>query len=129
MNILKDNEFKKHLKTCNFKNKVKKILGIEEDMEEEKILVLLETIVSENSRLEDIEDRKVQVDYERVFNKGVKSVEDKIKVKIEEIDKEIEVKREIARNPMDRVSGRLLTDSIVELEKTKKVLQSLLEKE
>ena len=98
-------------------------------MEEEKILVLLETIVSENSRLEDIEDRKVQVDYERVFNKGVKSVEDKIKVKIEEIDKEIEVKREIARNPMDRVSGRLLTDSIVELEKTKKVLQSLLEKE
>ena len=77
MNILKDNEFKKHLKTCDFKDKVKKILGIE-DVEEEKILALLETIVSENSRLENIEDRKVQVDYERVFNKGVKSVEDKI---------------------------------------------------
>ena len=55
--------------------------------------------------------------------------EDKIKAKIEELQEEIEVKREIAKNPMDRVSGRLLTDSIVELEKTKKVLQSLLEKE
>lgn len=53
----------------------------------------------------------------------------KVKDKIEEIDEEIKVKREIAKNPMDRVSGRLLTDSIVELEKTKKVLQSLLEKE
>lgn len=54
---------------------------------------------------------------------------DKIKAKIEELDEEIKVKREIAKNPMDRVSGRLLTDSIVELEKTKKVLQSLLDKE
>lgn len=54
---------------------------------------------------------------------------DKIKAKIEELDEEIKVKREIAKNPMDRVSGRLLIDSIVELEKTKKVLQSLLEKE
>ena len=58
-----------------------------------------------------------------------KKWENKIKAKIEEIDKEIEVKRELARKPMDRVSGRLLTDNIVELEKTKKVLQSLLEKE
>lgn len=58
-----------------------------------------------------------------------KKWEHKIKAKIEEIDKEIKVKREIAKNPMDRVAGRLLTDSIVELEKTKKVLQSLLEKE
>ena len=54
---------------------------------------------------------------------------DKIKAKIEEIDKEIKVKRETARNPMDRVSRRLLVDSMVELEKTKKVLQSLLEEE
>lgn len=53
----------------------------------------------------------------------------KIKAKTEELDEEIKVKREIAKNPMDRVSGRLLTDSIVELEKTKKVLQSLLVKE
>ena len=58
-----------------------------------------------------------------------KKWENKIKAKIEELDEEIKVKREIAKNPMDRVSGRLLTDSIVELEKTKKVLQSLLEKE
>ena len=54
---------------------------------------------------------------------------DKIKAKIEELDGEIKVKKEIARKPMDRVSGRLLSDNIVELEKTKKVLQSLLEKE
>lgn len=53
----------------------------------------------------------------------------KIKDKIEELDEEIKVKREIAKNPMDRVSGRLLTDNIVELEKAKKVLESLLEKE
>lgn len=52
---------------------------------------------------------------------------DKIKAKIEELDEEIKVKKEIAKNPMDRVSGRLLTDNMVELEKTKKVLQSLLE--
>ncbi len=58
-----------------------------------------------------------------------KKWKDKIKAKIEELDEEIKVKREIAKNPMDRVLGRLLTDSIVELEKTKRVLQSLLEKE
>ena len=58
-----------------------------------------------------------------------KKWEDKIKAKIEELDEEIKVKKEIAKNPMDRVSGRLLTDNIVELEKAKKVLQSLLEKE
>ena len=52
---------------------------------------------------------------------------DKIKAKIEELDEEIKVKKEIAKNPMDRVSGRLLTDNMVELEKQKKVLQSLLE--
>lgn len=54
---------------------------------------------------------------------------DKVKSKIEEIEKEIEMSREIAKNPPDRISGRLLTDHIVELEKTKKVLQSLLEGE
>ena len=35
---------------------------------------------------EDIEDRKVQIEYNNVFNKGVKSVEDKIKAKIEELE-------------------------------------------
>lgn len=61
--------------------------------------------------------------------KELQKLEDKINAKIEEIDEEIKVKREIAKNPPDRVSGRLLADSIVELEKTKKVLQSFLERE
>ena len=64
-----------------------------------------------------------------IRDKTSKEWEDKIKAKIEELDEEIKVKKEIARKPMDRVSGRLLTDNIVELEKAKKVLQSLLEKE
>lgn len=68
------------------KDKIKEILGIEEETDTEEILSLLQTIVSENSRLEDIEDRKVQIEYNNVFNKGVKSVEDKIKAKIEEQD-------------------------------------------
>ena len=66
------------------KDKIKEILGIEET-DSEKILSLLQTIVDENARLEDIEDRKVQIEYNNVFNKGVKSVEDKIKTKIEEV--------------------------------------------
>lgn len=65
------------------KDKIKEILGIEET-NDEKILSLLQTLVDENARLEDIEDRKVQIEYNNVFNKGVKSVEDKIKAKIEE---------------------------------------------
>lgn len=68
------------------KDKIKKILGIEENIEEEKILSLLQTIVDECNRLEDIEDRKVQVEYQNVFNKGVKSVEDKIRAKIKELE-------------------------------------------
>ena len=68
------------------KDKIKEILGIEGETDTEKILSLLQTIVDENNRLEDIEDRKVQIEYNNVFNKGVKSVEDKIKAKIEEID-------------------------------------------
>lgn len=67
------------------KDKIKEILGIEENIDNEKLLSLLQTIVDENSRLEDIEDRKVQIEYNNVFNKGVKSVEDKIKAKIEEV--------------------------------------------
>lgn len=68
------------------KDKILEILGIEET-DSEKILSLLQTLVDENARLEDIEDRKVQIEYNNVFNKGVKSVEDKIKAKIEEEDK------------------------------------------
>lgn len=68
------------------KDKIKEILGIEEETDTEEILSLLQTIVDENARLEDIEDKKVQIEYNDVFNKGVKSVEDKIKVKIKEQD-------------------------------------------
>ena len=67
------------------KDIIKEILGIEENIDNEKLLSLLQTIVDENARLEDIEDRKVQIEYNNVFNKGVKSVEDKIKAKIEEV--------------------------------------------
>ena len=70
------------------KDIIKEILGIEENIDNEKLLSLLQTIVDENSRLEDIEDRKVQIEYNNVFNKGVKSVEDKIKAKIEELNKD-----------------------------------------
>lgn len=68
------------------KDKILEILGIEET-DSEKILSLLQTLVDENARLEDIEDKKVQIEYNNVFNKGVKSVEDKIKAKIEELKK------------------------------------------
>ena len=68
------------------KDKLKEILGIEET-DDEKILSLLQTLVDENARLEDIEDKKVQIEYNNVFNKGVKSVEDKIKAKIKELEK------------------------------------------
>ena len=74
-------------------------------------------------------ERENQIIYEGIKHKINMEWVFKIKAKIEELDEEIKVKREIAKKPMDRVSGRLLTDSIVELEKTKQVLQSLLEKE
>lgn len=71
------------------KNKILEILGIEET-DDEKILSLLQTLVDENARLEDIEDKKVQIEYNNVFNKGVKSVKDKIKAKIEEVNIKLE---------------------------------------
>lgn len=98
------------------KDKLKEILGIEEETDNEKILSLLQTLVDENNRLEDIEDRKVQIEYNNVFNKGVKSVEDKIKATIEEINKEM-----------------LNEENSLELfyrrKYCKEILQSLLEKE
>jgi hypothetical protein len=90
-------------------DKIKTILGIEEDIDNEKLLSLLQTIVDENARLEDIEDRKVQIEYNNVFNKGVKSVEYKIKAKIEEYEKQEKDE----------------PDAFI----CKRVLQSLLEKE
>ena len=60
------------------KDKIKEALG-DKNIPDEMILTYIETLVSENNRLEDIEDRKVQIEYNNVFNKGVKSVEDKIR--------------------------------------------------
>ena len=101
------------------KDKIKEILGIEEDIDNEKLLSLLQTIVDENVRLEEIEDRKVQIEYNNVFNKGVKSVENKIKAKIEEKFLEAKGLYERGVQPQAQYTMKLLRD----LEK------SLLEKE
>ena len=74
----------------------------------------IETLLAEFERLEDIEDRKVQIEYNNVFNKGVKSVEDKIKAKIEELNNKLKNADEI---------------EAVFIIKQQQVLQSLLEKE
>lgn len=101
------------------------------DEEKKAIDTILNLIEKQQKEIEELKDG--QIDFwisdkeieERIRNKFVSK--DKIKAIIEELDEEIKVKKEIAKNPMDRVSGRLLTDNMVELEKTKKVLQSLLE--
>lgn len=56
---------------------IKEALGLEGDITEEELLNYIDILVSENNRLEDIEDKKVQIEYQNVFNKGVKSVEKK----------------------------------------------------
>ncbi len=61
---------------------------IKEGITDEKILNYINILVNENNRLEDIEDKKVQIEYNLVFNKGKKSVEEKIKEKIKELEKE-----------------------------------------
>lgn len=115
-------------KKCISTKEIKEILGIEEDIDNEKLLSLLQTIVDENVRLEEIEDRKVQIEYNNVFNKGVKSVEDKIKAKIEycreilySFEKELELKANkdkfIHKESMNCLLGQI------------SILQSLLEKE
>lgn len=63
---------------------LKKVLDIEE-YDNIDVLSHISTLMSEVDRLEDIEDRKVQIEYQLVFDKGVKSVEDKIIKKIEEL--------------------------------------------
>lgn len=67
------------------KDKLKKILGLEngDDDSENGILEYIEIIISECNRLENIEDKKIQIEYEKVFNKGVKSVKDKIQTIID----------------------------------------------
>lgn len=61
---------------------IKEALGLEGDITEEELLNYIDILVSENNRLEGIEDKKVQIEYQNVFNKGVKSVEKKIQEKI-----------------------------------------------
>ena len=63
---------------------LKKVLQIEE-YDNIDVLSHISTLMSEVDRLEDIEDRKVQIECQLIFDKGVKSVEDKIKEKIEEL--------------------------------------------
>lgn len=82
----------------------------------------MQTIVDENARLEDIEDRKVQIEYNNIFNKGVKSVEDKIKAKIEEYDD-----KGMTINLANRSAGKTFQQAVHY--EVRKVLQSLLEKE
>lgn len=71
------------------KNKIIKILGFDENTSNDTIYRNIEILVSEFERLEDIEDRKVQVEYDFVFNQGVRSVEKKLKEKIEKLNQEI----------------------------------------
>ena len=73
------------------KDKVLKALGYEENDEEYKriynkeelILSLIQTINEECDRLEDIEDRKVQVEIQNIENRRDKDWKDKIREKIE----------------------------------------------
>lgn len=113
------------------KDKLKEILGIEET-DSEEILSLLQTLVDENNRLEDIEDKKVQIEYNNVFNKGVKSVEDKIKAKIKELEKEQENNRKELYNSIDLLWDKQIdkySDKIIINMYLRDYLQSLLEKE
>lgn len=65
---------------------LKKVLDIEE-YDNVDVLSLISTLMSEVDRLEDIEDRKVQIECQLIFDKGVKSVENKIKEKIRILEK------------------------------------------
>lgn len=68
---------------------LKKVLDIEE-FDNIDVLSHISTLMSEVDRLEDIEDRKVQIECQLIFDKGVKSVEDKIKEKIKYYHKQRE---------------------------------------
>ena len=98
----------------------------------ESLVIVLNLIEKQSKEIEELKDKCKELIFEKQELTSAlldSTPDDKIKAKIEELDEKIKVKKEIAKNPMDRVSGRLLTDNIVELEKTKKVLQLLLEKE
>ena len=95
-------------------DKIKEALG-DKNIPDEIILTYIETLVSENARLEDIEDRKVQIEYNNVFNKGVKSVEDKIRTKIKELEEEtrqlVDKYGNMIENKAIRVLKELLGDN------------------
>lgn len=76
------------------KDKVLKEIGYEEDDEEydrlkqddEKLLAILDTLYSEVCRLEDIEDKKVEVAVDFIEEKRDKYWQDKIRDKIKELE-------------------------------------------
>lgn len=77
------------------KDKVLKAIGYEENDEEydrlkqdnEKLLAILDTLYSEVCRLEDIEDKKVEVAVDFIEEKRDKYWQEKIRDKIKEIEK------------------------------------------
>jgi len=84
----------------------------EELPENERIISVLDTIMAEVSRLEDIEDRKIQVEVEFVEEKRDKHWEKKIKEKIKELedymilftnDKEKFNRYKYARNTLEKL--------------------------
>ncbi len=64
---------------------LKKVLDIEE-YDNVDVLSHISTLMSEVDRLEDIEDRKVKIECQLIFDKGVKSVKDKIKEILKELE-------------------------------------------
>ena len=61
---------------------LKRVLDIEE-YDNIDVLSHISTLMSEVDRLEDIEDRKVQIECQLIFDEGVKTVKDKIKLLID----------------------------------------------
>jgi hypothetical protein len=98
------------------KDKIKEALNIPLDEETNTDLVsLIKTIFDECERLEDIEDRKVQIEYENVFNKGVNYIKDKIKEKLELL-KDILKAKEKDGNIYKQISIEYLKGAIEQLE-------------
>lgn len=83
------------------KDKIREKLGIEEDMAEEQILSYIDILVSENNRLEDIEDKKVQVAVDNIEKKRDKYWKEKIREKIKELDN-VEIDK-ISREEYNRI--------------------------
>ena len=90
------------------KDKIIKAMGItQEDIKECKakgstdedyLVRMIKLYSDEFERLEDIEDKKVQIEYNNVFNKGAKSVKDKIRKRIKELEQDMvlpEVRKEL----------------------------------